>query len=143
MERTMKVKEAMHKDAKWVSPDTPISRIAKMMKDLDVGALPVGKDDRLVGMVTDRDIICRAFADSADPSRLTAGEVMTKGIVYCKADEDIEDALRLMESKQIRRLPVIDDNKRMVGMLSLGDVSHAVARTLSGEVLTAVSAHHP
>lgn len=139
----MKVKEAMHKDAKWVSPDTPISRIAKMMKDLDVGALPVGKDDRLVGMVTDRDIICRAFADSADPSRLTAGEVMTKGIVYCKADEDIEDALRLMESKQIRRLPVIDDNKRMVGMLSLGDVSHAVARTLSGEVLTAVSAHHP
>ena len=138
----MKVKEAMHKDAKWVSPDTPISRIAKMMKDLDVGALPVGKDDRLVGMVTDRDIICRAFADSADPSRLTAEEVMTKGIVYCKADEDIEDALRLMESKQIRRLPVIDDNKRMVGMLSLGDVSHAVARTLSGEVLTAVSAHH-
>ncbi len=139
----MKVKEAMHKDAKWVSPDTPISRIAKMMKDLDVGALPVGKEDRLVGMVTDRDIICRAIAGSSDPSRLTAQEVMTKGIVYCKADEDIEDALRLMESKQIRRLPVIDDNKRMVGMLSLGDVSHAVARTLSGEVLTAVSAHHP
>lgn len=139
----MKVKEAMHKDAKWVSPDTPISRIAKMMKDLDVGALPVGKNDRLVGMVTDRDIICRAFTDSTDPSRLTAEQVMTKGIVYCKADEDIEDALRLMESKQIRRLPVIDDNKRMVGMLSLGDVSHAVARTLSGEVLTAVSAHHP
>lgn len=138
----MKVKEAMHKDAKWVSPDTPLSKVAEMMKELDIGALPVGKDDRLVGMVTDRDIACRGFANSADPAKLTAEKVMTKGIVYCKADEDLEDALRLMESRQIRRLPVIDDKKRMVGMLSLGDVSHAVARNLSGEVLTAVSAHH-
>ncbi|AGK56338.1 hypothetical protein HYPDE_23258 [Hyphomicrobium denitrificans 1NES1] len=138
----MKVKDAMHKGAKWVGPETPISQVAKMMKDLDIGALPVGKDDRLIGMVTDRDITCRGFTDSADPSKLTAEKVMTKGIVYCTADEDIEDAIRLMEAKKIRRLPVIDDKKRMVGMLSLGDVSYAVARNLSGEVITAVSAHH-
>ncbi len=139
----MKVKDAMHKDARWISPEMPVSKVAQLMKDLDIGALPVGKNDRLIGMVTDRDIACRSFIESADPSKLTAEKVMTKGIVYCNADEDIEDALRLMESKQIRRLPVIDDNKRMIGMLSLGDISHAVARNLSGEVLTAVSAHHP
>jgi CBS domain-containing protein len=138
----MKVKDAMHKGAKWVSPETTVCEIAKLMKDLDIGSLPVGKNDRLVGMITDRDITCRGIAQSADISKLTAEKVMTKGIVYCKAEEDLEDALRLMESKQIRRLPVIDDDKRMVGMLSLGDVSHAVSRNLSGEVITAVSAHH-
>lgn len=138
----MKVKDVMHKGAKWVAPDTLVSEVARMMKDLDIGAVPIGKDDRLIGMVTDRDITCRGFTDSANPSALTAEKVMTKGIIYCKADEDIEDAIRLMESKKIRRLPVIDDKKRMVGMLSLGDVSHAVVRNLSGEVISAVSAHH-
>lgn len=138
----MKVKDAMHKGAKYIAPETPVAEVAKLMKDLDIGALPVGKDDRLVGMVTDRDITCRGIAGSADLSGLTAEKVMTKGIIYCRADEELEDALRLMESKQIRRLPVIDDKKRMVGMLSLGDVSHAVPRNLSGEVITAVSAHH-
>ncbi|MBS0252712.1 MAG: CBS domain-containing protein [Proteobacteria bacterium] len=138
----MKVKDAMHKGAEWVAPDTLVSDVARMMKDLDIGAVPVGKDDRLIGMVTDRDITCRGFANSADVSVLTAEKVMTKGIIYCKADEDIEDAIRLMESKRIRRLPVIDDKKRMVGMLSVGDVSHAVVRNLSGEVISAVSAHH-
>ncbi len=138
----MKVREAMHKGAEWVSPETPIAEIAQTMRSLDIGCLPVGKNDRLVGMVTDRDIICRGLADSLDPSDLTAENVMTRGIVYCNAEEDLEDALHLMEEKQIRRLPVIDDNKRMVGMLSLGDISHAVARELSGEVVSAVSAHH-
>lgn len=138
----MKVEDVMHKGAKWVAPDTLFSEVARMMKDLDIGAVPIGKDDRLIGMVTDRDITCRGFSDSANPSALTAEKVMTKGIIYCKADEDIEDAIRLMESKKIRRLPVIDDKKRMVGMLSLGDVSHAVVRNLSGEVISAVSAHH-
>ncbi|HET6389192.1 CBS domain-containing protein [Hyphomicrobium sp.] len=138
----MKVREAMHKGAEWVSPDTPIAQIAQTMRNLDIGCLPVGENDRLVGMVTDRDIICRGLADSSDASDLTAENVMTRGIVYCNAEEDLEDALHLMEEKQIRRLPVIDENKRMVGMLSLGDISHAVARELSGEVVCAVSAHH-
>ena len=138
----MKVREAMHKGAEWVSPETPVTEIARTMRNLDIGSLPVGQNDRLVGMVTDRDIICRGLADSSDPSELTAESVMTKGIVYCRAEEDLEDALHLMEERQIRRLPVIDDNKRMVGMLSLGDISHSVPRDLSGEVICAVSAHH-
>jgi len=138
----MKVKEAMHKGAEWVPPETPLAQLAKKMMELDVGSIPVGENDRLIGMVTDRDITCRAVANGKDISRLTARDVMSKGIIYCTDTEDLHDALRLMEVNRIRRLPVINDKKRMVGMLSIGDVSHATSREMSGEVLAAVSAHH-
>ncbi|MGI9382077.1 MAG: CBS domain-containing protein [Methyloligellaceae bacterium] len=138
----MKVKDAMHKGTEWVEPKTPVSAVAKKMRELDIGAIPVGKDDRLIGMVTDRDITCRAVAEGSDLSNITAGDVMTKGIKYCMATEELEDAVRIMEAEQIRRMPVINDDKRMVGMLSLGDISHAAPQQLGGEVLKAVSDHH-
>ena len=138
----MRVKKAMHKGVIWVSPDTPIRELARTMRENDIGAIPVGESDRLIGMVTDRDIVCRGLAEGKDVSTLTARDVMTSGIIYCEDDEDIEDALELMEKKKIRRLPVFDEDKRMVGMLSLGDISHAVPEELSGQVLKAVSAHH-
>jgi CBS domain-containing protein len=138
----MKVKDAMHKGAQWVEPTTPVSEIAKLMQKLDVGAIPIGENDRLVGMVTDRDIACRGVADSKDCSTLTARDIMSKGIIYCNEAEDLADALRIMEQKKIRRLPVLNENKRMVGMLSLGDISHAASHELAGEVMAAVSAHH-
>jgi CBS domain-containing protein len=138
----MKVKDAMHKGAEWVEPDTPISDLAKKMKKLDIGALPVGEDDRLIGMVTDRDIACRAFTNGKDVTKLTARDVMSKGIIYCREDEDLGDALNTMEKKKVRRLPVISAKKRLVGMLSLGDISHAASHEQSGEVIAAVSAHH-
>jgi CBS domain-containing protein len=138
----MKVRKAMHKGVIWVSPDTPVRELASKMRENDIGAIPVGENDRLIGMVTDRDIVCRGLADGKDVSTLTARDVMTSGIISCEDDEDIEDALELMEKKKIRRLPVIDEDKRLVGMLSLGDVSHAVPEELSGQVLKAVSAHH-
>lgn len=138
----MKVKDAMHKGAEWVAPTTPVSKIAMLMKELDVGAIPIGENDRLVGKITDRDIACRGVAGSKDCSALTARDIMSKGIVYCSEAEDLADALRIMEQKKIRRLPVLNDNKRMVGMLSLGDISHAASRELAGEVMAAVSAHH-
>jgi len=138
----MKVKNAMHKGAEWVAPDTPISEVARKMKKLDVGSIPVGENDKLVGMVTDRDITCRAVANGRDISKMTARDVMTKGIVYCRDAEDLDDALRIMETKKIRRLPVINEKKRMVGMLSFGDISHAVSHELSGELVEACSAHH-
>jgi CBS domain-containing protein len=142
MEVAMKVKDAMHKGADWVAPDTPVAQVAKKMRELDVGSIPVGENDKLIGMVTDRDITCRAVANGKDLSKLTARDVMTKGIVYCRDGEELDDALRIMESKKIRRLPVIDEKKRMVGMLSLGDVSHAASHELSGELMAAVSSHH-
>ena len=138
----MKVKDAMHKGAEWVAPATSVCDIAKKMRDLDIGAIPVGDNDRLIGMVTDRDIACRGVANERDCAKLTASDVMSKGIIYCRDTEELEDALRIMEQKQVRRLPVINDQKRMVGMLSLGDISHAAAHELSGEVMAAVSAHH-
>ena len=120
----MKVKKIMHKGVQWVSPDTSITTLAKKMKQYDVGALPVGENDRLIGMVTDRDIAVRGFANGKDISKLTAKDIMTKGIIWCRARDSAGQAARVMESKQVRRLPVIDENKRMVGMLSLGDISH-------------------
>ncbi len=138
----MKVSGAMHKNAEWVPPETPLAVVAKKMKEHDIGSLPVGENDRLIGMVTDRDITCRAVADGRDISTLTARDVMSKGIVYCTDTEDLDDAIHLMESKKIRRLPVINEKKRMVGMLSLGDISHATSHEMSGEVIAAVSAHH-
>jgi CBS domain-containing protein len=138
----MKVKKIMHKGVQWVSPDTSITTLAKKMKQYDVGALPVGENDRLIGMVTDRDIAVRGFANGKDISKLTAKDIMTKGIIWCRARDSAGEAARVMESKQVRRLPVIDENKRMVGMLSLGDVSQAASRRTTREVMRAVSAHH-
>ena len=80
----MKVKNAMHKGVEWVSPDTPISVIATKMRQLDIGAIPVGENDRLIGMVTDRDITVRGVANGKDVSKLTARDVMTKGVIWCR-----------------------------------------------------------
>jgi CBS domain-containing protein len=112
------------------------------MRDLDIGSIPVGENDRLIGMVTDRDIVCRGVANGQDCSKLTARDVMSKGIFYCNDSEDLADASRIMEQKQVRRLPVLNDKKRMVGMLSIGDIGDAASRELTGEVVAAVSAHH-
>jgi CBS domain-containing protein len=138
----MKVKDAMHKGVQWVAPDLPLPTIAQKMQEYDVGVIPVGENDRLVGMVTDRDIALRGVADGKDPAKLTAKDVMTKGVVWCRDTDDVSDAAHLMESKKIRRLPVIDANKRMVGMISLGDVSHAASQKIAAELTKAVSAHH-
>ena len=138
----MKVKEAMHKGVEWRSPDTPVSEIARLMREQDVGAVPIGENDRLVGMVTDRDIVCRSCTNGRDPDMVKAREVMTSGIIYCVEDEEVSDAVHLMEDKKIRRLPVLNAKKRMVGMLTLGDVAHAAPRTLVGELCQRVAVHH-
>ena len=138
----MKVKDAMHKGATCVEPSTPVKEIAKEMRDNDIGAIPVKADGQLVGIVTDRDITCRAFSDSGDVARMTARDVMTKDVVSCSPDDDIDAAIEIMEAKGIRRLPVMDSHKTMIGMLSLGDISHKVRKELGGEVLRAVSGHH-
>ena len=88
------VKTAMHKGAEWVGPQTSVTEIAKKMRELDVGSIPVGENDRLIGMVTDRDIICRGVANGRDVNNLTARDVMTKGIVYCRDRDSIDEALR-------------------------------------------------
>lgn len=138
----MDIRKAMHEHADWVSADTPVCEAARMMEKDDIGAVPVGKDDKLIGMITDRDIALRIVAAGRDPEKTTVEEVMTKGIVYCRTNETVEDAIHLMNQKKIRRLPVIDEDKRLVGMLGLGDIAHAVNHDLSGELLHAVAEHH-
>ncbi len=137
----MKVREAMSKKVTWVSPELTLRQAAKKMRDLDVGCLPVGKDDRLVGMITDRDIACRAVAKGWDPEKKTVKEAMSKGIVYCFDDQDMDQAAEIMEHKQLHRLPVLNRQKRMVGILSLGDLALHASSQLSGEVVEAVSRH--
>jgi CBS domain-containing protein len=138
----MKVKDVMHEGVAWVSPDEPVAKIAAVMRDQDVGAVPVGENDRLIGIVTDRDIALRSFSNGKDPLKMTARDVMTGPITYCLADEEVDDAVRLMEKSRIRRLPVINKEKRMVGMLSLGDIAAVASPSLCNETLRAVSAHH-
>ena len=139
----MKVKDAMHKGVDWVGPDTPIPEIAKLMREHDIGAIPIGENDKLVGMVTDRDIVCKGLAqDGADAARITARDVMTAGIHCCSEDDDLAKAVRHMEQLKVRRLPVINKSKRMVGILSLGDISNSAPGDLLSECVKRVSAHH-
>ena len=133
----------MHKGVDWVSPDTPVTELAKLMRDHDVGAIPIGENDRLVGMVTDRDIVCKGLAhDTFDAHRATARDVMTAEIHCCREDDDLAKAVRHMEGLKVRRLPVINKSKRMVGILSLGDVSRSAPVDLLSECIKSVSAHH-
>ena len=139
----MKVKDAMHKGVDWVNPDTPIVEIAKLMREHDIGAIPVGENDQLVGMVTDRDIVCKGLAlNGFDPGRAMARDVMTAGIHCCREDDDLATAVQHMETLKIRRLPVINKNKRMVGMLALGDVSSSAPGDMISGWVKSVSAHH-
>jgi CBS domain-containing protein len=141
-EAAMKVKDVMHRGTTWVEPNTPVKEIAKRMRKDDVGAILVRADGQLVGIVTDRDITCRVLANSGDINMMTAKDVMTKKVVSCSSDDDIATAVKKMEAKKIRRLPVTNSHKGLVGMLSLGDISHKVSKQLSGEMLRALSAHH-
>jgi len=137
----MKVKDVMHKGAVWVEPDTALSTVARKMKREDIGAIPVGENDRLIGMVTDRDICCRAVANGRDLKQLTARDVMTGPIVYCRSDQGLSQAIGIMRKAKVRRLPVINERHRLVGMLSLGDIS-AKAASASAQALKSLASHH-
>ena len=139
----MKVKDAMHKGVDWVSPDTPVTELAKLMCEHDIGAIPIGENDRLIGMVTDRDIVCKGLTqDNFDALSATARDVMTPGIHCCRDDDDLAKAVQHMEKLKVRRLPVINKSKRMIGILSLGDISHSAPSAVLTEWARSVSAHH-
>lgn len=138
----MKVKDAMHKGVYFAKTSTLVSELAKKMRELDIGAIPIMDKNKLIGIVTDRDIVVRAMANGRDPSNQTAQDVMSKGIITCRENEEIDEAIKLMEQRKIRRLPVLDDYDHPTGMLALGDLSHFASRERSAEVLTYISSHH-
>jgi len=120
----MQVKDVMTSGVECISPDTTLREAAQKMKELDVGLLPIcGENDRLAGMITDRDITVRAVADGLDPSTAQARDVMTPTVVYCYDDQEVSDAAHMMEQNQIRRLVVLNHEKRLVGIVSLGDLA--------------------
>jgi len=135
----MKVHEIMTAHARCVGPDNNLVEAAGLMRELDVGALPVCDNDRLAGMVTDRDIALRGVADGRDPNSTPIRDVMTPGIVYVFADQPVEEMVRLMEERQIRRVPVLNREKRLVGIVSLGDVAISSNPAFSGMALRDVS----
>jgi CBS domain-containing protein len=137
----MKVKNVMHHGVEWAEAGTPVAELAMRMRDQDIGCIPIGENDRLIGMVTDRDIALKAVADGRDIASLTAKDVMTKGIVCCRETDEVANAVHTMESRQIRRLPVLNDSKRMTGMLSLGDVAQATQK-VTAHAMKAISGHH-
>ncbi|MBY0509383.1 MAG: CBS domain-containing protein [Rhodospirillaceae bacterium] len=138
----MKVRDVMHKGAVSVKGSDSLKSVAKKMRRRDIGAIPVKKKGRLVGMITDRDLVCRVLAKGGNTKKLTAGDVMTEKAISCRADDNIEAAVRTMETKKIRRLPVLDSSRKLVGMVSLGDISHRNGATATTELLRAVTKHH-
>ncbi len=136
----MQVKDVMTRNAEWIDPGTTSRDAARKMKALNVGALPIGENDRLIGMVTDRDIALRVVAEEKDPADTQVRDVMTSGIAYCFDDDDLQDAAHVMEENKIRRLTVLNHDKRLVGIFSLGDLAaHSEDARLTSEVLSEVS----
>ena len=118
----MKVRVCMTKNVKVGWPSMSLNDAAELMKEGDFGSLPIGDNDRLVGMITDRDIVVRAVSERRDPLKTEVGEVMSKKILYCYDDEDVEAVAHNLGTNQVRRLPVLNRHKRLVGILSLGDI---------------------
>jgi CBS domain-containing protein len=119
---TMQVREIMTWDTCVIDPNTMIRDIARKMRADNIGALPVGEDDRLIGMVTDRDIVVRAVAEDRSNSNTAVRDVMSKDVYYCFEDDDIQRAAELMAEHQVRRLPVLNREKRFVGIVALADL---------------------
>ncbi len=136
----MLVKEVMTPKAEWIDPETTLLEAARRMRDKDIGSLLVGEHDKIIGMVTDRDIACRGIARNLNPANTTVRKVMSERIFWCFDDQEIESAALLMENRKVRRLAVMNREKRMVGFLSVDDLAHR-AHALSGEVLDQVTAH--
>jgi CBS domain-containing protein len=136
----MQIKELMTKDVDWIGPDTALSDAAKRMRDDDIGALPVGENDKLIGMLTDRDIVVRVLSEDKDFRDARVRDAMSDKLLYCYDDQEIESVAANMGDQQVRRMPVIDrDGKRLVGMISLGDIAKHASSPVAGDALSAVA----
>jgi CBS domain-containing protein len=136
----LRIKDVMTPQAEVISPDATTEDAASLMKTLDIGVLPVCDEEGLVGILTDRDLVVRVLAATRDPKAMLVGEAMTPSVVYCFEDDDVEHAAAVMAGQQIRRLPVLDKNRKLVGIVSVGDIAvHTQDHHLSGKVLEDVS----
>jgi len=138
--KIMDLREIMICNVEVISAGASLQDAAMKMKELDVGLIPVCDGDRLKGVLTDRDITVRATANGLDLKKTKVGDVMSNAIAYCLEDQEVEEAVSLMEARQIRRIPVVNTDKRLVGIVSLADIAiHVGDRDLSGETLEEIS----
>jgi len=136
----MRVNEVMTRDAECIRSDASLQEAAERMKELDVGALPVCDDDQLVGVLTDRDIAVRSVCAGDNPRAKRVRDTMTPQVFYCFDDDDVTKAAELMRAKQVRRLPVLNHDKRLVGIVALGDLAvESGAEQLAGHALEGIS----
>ena len=134
----MKISKCMTRDVQLANPTQTIQEAAQMMADIDAGVLPIGQDDRLVGMITDRDITIRAVAQGKSPDTLIR-EVMSSEVLYCFDDQELEDVARNMADIKVRRLPVLNRNKHLVGIVSLGDLSRKEDAQVTAKAVSNIS----
>jgi CBS domain-containing protein len=132
------VKDAMTADVKTAAPSQSLTDVARLMKQEDVGSVPVVDGERLIGVVTDRDIVVRGIADGSDPHAIKAGDIASRDVVTVRPDDDLEAALRLMAQHQVRRLPVVDDGQ-LVGVVAQADVAHEAKEKDVGHVVEEIS----
>jgi CBS domain-containing protein len=134
----MKVSDAMSRKVQLAAPNQTICDVARIMADIDAGVLPVQENDRLVGMITDRDIAIRAVAQHKSPDTKVS-EVMSREVLYCFEDQEIDEVARNMGDVKVRRLPVMNRSKRLVGILSLGDLSREHEDTAAEQAMSQIS----
>ena len=130
----MRVSEAMTREVRVASPGQSIREVAKIMAEIDAGALPVGDNDRLVGMITDRDIAIRAVAEGKGPDTPVREVMSTETVLYCYEDEELDHVAKNMSEQQVRRLPVVNRDKRLVGIVSLGNLAQTEGRAANKAV---------
>jgi CBS domain-containing protein len=133
------IRDVMTTRPRAVTPDTPVKQVAELMDTEDVGVIPVVEGDQLVGVVTDRDIVLRAVAKGKDPSGLPVREVASRDLVTLDPDRDLDDALKLMAQYQVRRLPVVDEDNRLLGVVSQADVAMAAKEKGVGGMVEEIS----
>jgi CBS domain-containing protein len=138
------VREAMHEGCECIGEKQSALEAAKRMEQLDIGAMPIcGQDDRLKGMITDRDIVVKAVAQGRDPASTSAGELAQERLIFTRADAPIDQALSLMQEHTVRRLPVLDENKRLCGMITEADIATHMPQEKTGEMVGAIAAARP
>ena len=130
----MRVSEAMTREVRVANPDQSIREVAKIMAEIDAGAMPVGDNDRLVGMITDRDIAIRAVGQGKGPDTPVREVMSTEQVLYCYEDEDLDHVAKNMSEQQVRRLPVVTRDKRLVGIVSLGNIAQKEGRSANKAV---------
>ena len=134
------LKEVMSRDVQVSSPDDTIMEVAQQMREGNFGMMPVGENDRMIGAISDRDIAIRVVADGKDPGATRVRDVMSNGIVWAYEDDSVDDAAKLMSEHQIRRLPILNADKRLVGIVALGDFAVESANIeAAGEALSEIS----